>query len=169
MNVMGRGSQRSRVSEAARMVARLEAHPRSVALSAARRLRDLVRESAGAVLLEAVISSTIFVTIAGTALIGLSTMQIARATLERQAIAENLARNQMEYIFSMAYQDPVYTYTTSTSPTDLVTTTQPQYVISAVATSTAEFPGDAKFSKIIVTITHEGRNALTLETFRAND
>jgi 2-amino-4-hydroxy-6-hydroxymethyldihydropteridine diphosphokinase len=93
---------------------------------------------------------------------------VARTGIDREAIAENIARNQMEYVFGLPYQTPAYTYTVATSPSGLVTSTSPGYTVSAVATSSDPFLADPNFSKIIVTVSRDGNSVKTLETFRSN-
>ena len=66
-------------------------------------------------MLEAIVGITIFAVVGAAVLGGVSTTRRAGSTLERQAIAENIARNQMENLFSLAYREPNLSYATSTS------------------------------------------------------
>ena len=135
------------------------------------RIRRFVCDSAGALLMETVIAVTIFITVSSAAVVGVSTAQRARASIERSATAENLVRNQMEYLFSLQYQTWPYTYLTSTSPAGLITSTPSGYSVSAAtiaSTSTADFATDPTFEKVIVTVSHRGQEILQVETFRSS-
>lgn len=120
-------------------------------------LRKLARECRGALLMETVMAVMAFTLVGTAALVGLSTTQISGAKTEDQSIAENLARNQMEHVFSLPYQDPPSSYPSVAAP--------PGY---SVATAATEFvAGDVRIEKIVVTVTHGGQGVLTLETLRA--
>ena len=128
----------------------------------------LVSDSRASLLVESIIATTIFVMISGTALIGVSAAQAVRGTIQRQSVAETLVRNQMEYISSLAYQTWPYTYSTSTSPSGLITSTPAGYSVSAVSTSTPQFASDADFAKIVVTVSFGGEELISVETLRSN-
>ena len=132
------------------------------------RIRRFVRDSAGTLLMETIIAVTIFITVSSAAVIGVSTAQRARASIERSAIAENLVRNQMENLFSLPYRSWPHTYASSTG---LITSTPSGYSVTAVApasTSTAGFATDPAFQKVIVTVSHQGKEILQVETLRSN-
>ncbi len=109
--------------------------------------------------MEAVVGVAAF-SLVGTAVIsGLSTTQISSARAERQSIAENLGRNQMESVFSEPYSEPPSSYTSVPAP--------PGYGVTAVADEYV--PGDTTIEMIIVTVTHGGADVLVLETLRADE
>lgn len=95
--------------------------------------------------------------VAGTALAaGLSTTYMTFGRIESQSIAENIGRNQMESIFSSLYLDPPTTYPSITTPSG--------YDVTAVAE--VYVLGDLRIEKIVVTVTGNGQEVLTLETLR---
>ena len=92
------------------------------ALSVARgRLRSLVAHARGALLLETIMAVGVLAIISAGSATGLTLVSRARTRIERDSTAEYVARNQMEYIFSLGYKTPVYTYSTSTVPAEIVT------------------------------------------------
>ena len=107
-------------------------------------------------MLEAVLAMTIFA-LAGTAvLMGISTLQVSGAKTESQSVAENLARNQMEQVFSQPYQDPPSTYPSYPTPTGYsVTAVAEEYVVA-----------DPNVQMLRVTVNHEAEVVLVLETLR---
>ena len=122
-----------------------------------RRLLPVARDSTAAFLLEALIAASIFMTVAATALIGASATQRARGVIDRSATAENVARNQMEQIFSQAYQTTTALYSAVTVPSD--------YSVTA-AQQTLDATTDLQ--KIIVTVFKDNESILVLETLRRN-
>ena len=113
----------------------------------------------GGLLLEAVVSITLF-TIVGTAVLsGLSTAHISSARFESQSVAENLARNQMEHLFSLPYEPPPSSYPGVATPQGYtVTATVVEYV-----------PGDPLIEKVVVEVLQGGRSVLVLETLRTRE
>lgn len=95
-------------------------------------------------------------------------MRRALSVARGDSTAEYVARNQMEYIFSLGYKTPVYTYSTSTVPTEIVTSTPSGFSVTAYANSNSNFPADPDFSKIVVTVSIENDALLTIETLRSN-
>ena len=127
--------------------------------------RAMVADSTAALLLETIIAVSVFVMIAGATLTGATMIQRGRATLERQAIAENLLRNQMEYVFSLPYKSPTSTFVYSfPTPTSIPS----GYSVSVVATTTDAFPTDGNIKKIVVTVKRDAETVLQVETFRTN-
>ena len=98
-------------------------------------------------------------TVGISALAGLSASQIVRANLDRHATIENLARNQIEYVFDQAYH-------TTTPSYSKVTDLSPGYEVTA---EQALVDGDANLQKITITVVHNGEQVLVLETYRNND
>ena len=70
---------------------------------ARRRCLRVHRDLRGVVLLETVIAVTVLLTISASTLIAFSATQRARGAVDRSAAAENVVRNQMEYIFNQKY------------------------------------------------------------------
>jgi hypothetical protein len=67
------------------------------------RFRALALDTRGGMLLETVVAIIVFALIGTTVLVGVSTARRSGAIVDHQSIAENVARNQMEYTFSRAY------------------------------------------------------------------
>ena len=79
------------------------------ALSVARgRLRSLVAHARGALLLETIMAVGVLAIISAGSATGLTLVSRARTRIERDSTAEYVARNQMEYVFSLGYKTPVY-------------------------------------------------------------
>ena len=115
--------------------------------------------SRGALMVEAVVSVFIFTTLGVAMLVGFQTTQTVGNKMEGQSIAENVARNQMEFLFSQAYQDPPTAYPTITPPAGYTVTANAQEVTT----------GDATMQMVTVSVSREGTTLLNLETIRTND
>ena len=115
------------------------------------------RGSRGSLIVEAVVSITIFTVVGSGVLAGVSTAQIAGAQVERQSIGENIARNQMEYIFSLPYENPPSAYPT-------IEVVAPGYSVTAAAEERE--PGVTTIAKIVVTVSQDGEEVLVVETYR---
>ncbi len=125
-------------------------------MSAARRIRTLAQDCSGAFMLEAVITVLVLSLVGTAVLSGLSTVHISGASTERQSTAENIARNQMEYVASLGYQDPPYSYPTVLVPAGYAVTSEAkEHVVS-----------DTNIEKIVVTVSLGGTQQLVLETLR---
>ena len=139
-----------------RSIRELTASIRCRGLTAVRRLRTLPRNCRGALLMETVIAVMIFALVGTAVLFGVSTAHTSGATTERQSTAENIARNQMEYEFSLPYQNSPSSYPTIGVPQGYVVTCQAEeYVL-----------GDPNIEKVIVTVTFDSTQQLVLETLR---
>ena len=92
----------------------------------------------------------------GTAVLaGLSTMYASGSLTETQSVAENLSRNQMEFVFNQPYREPQQTSYQNISgvPTNYsVTTTVAHASISSPSPEVA---------LVTVTASHRGQNILT--------
>ena len=77
-------------------------------------------------MLETAVASMVFALVGTAVLAGLSTSTKTGGKTEEQSIAENIARNQMEFLFSEPYREPNQTaYPTITPPAG--------YTVSTVA------------------------------------
>ena len=110
----------------------------------------------GGFLLETVVAVAIFTLVGTAAVSGLSMTQTTGAKAEVRSIAENVSRNQMEYLFSLPYQLPPSWYPTVTPPAG--------YSVSAEAQEYV--PGDSNVEKVVVTVTRDGQDLFILETMR---
>ncbi len=108
---------------------------------------------------ETVVAVLIFTLVGTAALTGLSATLNVGSKAETQAAAERLGRNQMEYLFSLDYQEPPATYPAVSAP--------PGYAVSAVAEGLVL--NDPSIEKVVVTVSRDGRAVLVLETLRLMD
>jgi hypothetical protein len=116
-------------------------------------------DSRGSILLETVIASMVLA-MAGTAVLaGLSVMHRTGALVEGQSLVENVARNQMEHVFTLPYLDVPVPYATIVAPAGYSVTAVPADLVAGVS--------NANVQKVVVTATHSGASTLTLETVRA--
>ena len=111
----------------------------------------------GSLMMEAVVAVMVFTAVGVAVLVGVSTTHLSGAKVEGQSVAENIARNQMEYIFSLPYQEPPSTYPAIDTP--------PGYSVEALAQEYVT--GDTFVEMVEVTASHEGQAILALETLRA--
>ena len=102
----------------------------------------------------------VFGSIGSAVLFGVSTVQTSGSKTEAQSVAENLARNQMEYLYSLSYQG-----STSTYPS--ITGVPLGYAVTAEARTFIE--GDSNIEKVVVTVSRGGRDILVLESLRTKD
>ncbi|HLF05299.1 MAG TPA: hypothetical protein VI855_08795 [Dehalococcoidia bacterium] len=123
------------------------------------RPRSLLRDSRGSILLETAIASIVFALVGTAVLSGLSVMHRTGAMVEGHSVAENVARNQMEYVFTLPYQEWPATYPTMSAEIPngyTVTALGEEYVA-----------GDLDVQKVVVTAARDGEGILTIETVRS--
>lgn len=123
----------------------------------------------GSILLESVMAVLLFSVVGSAVLSGLSTVHRSSATTERQAVLENIARNQMNYLNSQPFVVAPFTYASSTCPGPAINLPA-GYSITCIAEtySDAYLTGDDHLSKLVVTVDHEGQQQMVLETLRGN-
>ena len=120
-------------------------------------LLTALRDSTGALLIESVVAITVLALIGAAVLSGVSSSRTTGVRVEHKAIAEKVARNQMEYVFSLPYQNPQSTpYPTVVAPEG--------YSVTVVANEYKS--GITDIEKIIVNVLHRNQNILLLETLR---
>ena len=121
------------------------------------KIKHLFRQQRGYVLIELLLGIMILGVVTVPVLAGLSGAQNSRAALEAESTAENIARNQVEYMFSQAYQAPPSSCSTISVPQGYAVTCQAvEYVVS-----------DPNIEKVVVTVTRNGVQQLVSETLRA--
>lgn len=118
----------------------------------------LAGEETGALLMETTVSIAVFGIIATAVLSGVQTTAIATDKFDRQAVADNIVRNQLESIFAEPYQAPGLAYTAYSPPANYTVATQ-NLVWDTATTDVA---------KIVVTVSFQGVPVQTIETIRAN-
>ena len=107
--------------------------------------------------METVVALSVFAVVGTAVLVSVQTIQNSGGSTEAKAVAENVARNQMEHIFNLAYQDATSTYPSITNvPTG--------YAVTAAANQF--IAGDSDVQKIVVTVTQGSQSLLVLETLR---
>ena len=114
-------------------------------------------DSRGNLLLETVVAITIFALVGGAVLSGMSTALDTGSMVEGQSVAEEIARNQMESVFNVSYQEPLSTpYPTVVPPAG--------YAINLTADE--YLTGDVNIGMVVVTVSRDSENILVLETLR---
>ena len=133
-----------------------EGRCRSLAL--ARHWRAVLGAQEGVGLVETLVAVAVLSVTLVVLLTAISTGSTGVATTEEQVTAQNLARSQLEYTKSQAYQAAPATYATVTPPAG--------YAVSAVA---ASIPGaDSAIQEITVTVTRAGDTLTTVEDYKVN-
>lgn len=120
------------------------------------RLFGLPWDCRGVLLMETLMAVMVFALVGSAVLSGLSTARISGSVTERQSVAENIARNQIAYVFSLPYQDPPSSCPTISVPTGYaVTCATEEYIVS-----------DPNLERVAVTVSFDGAQLLVLETLR---
>ncbi len=109
--------------------------------------------------METVVATLVFALVGTAVLSGVSTAHTSGARTERQSKAENIARDQMEYVYSLPYVAPPAAYPAVETP--------PGYTVEAA--SEEYVTGDADISRVVVTVRHGGIDTLVLETLRVRE
>lgn len=118
--------------------------------------RGTLASSRGSLLIETAIALMLFVVIGGGLLLGLSRVRSSGLSTASESEAENLIRNQMEYVFSLPYLDPPSSYALVAAPGG--------YAVSANALEYVA--GDPNIEKVVVQVTFGGKEVMTVETLR---
>ena len=130
----------------------------------------MARDSRGFALLESVMAVTIFAALGTAVMVGIRTANISSEVVEGQSIAEKLARNQMEYVFSQAYKDPGPGVKYDSIETSSAFTVDPGFGVSAesqvVPADELLIVDDANIEKVVVTVTRDTETILVLDTLR---
>ena len=126
---------------------------------ATRKPRTSREFSRGSLMVEVVVAVVLFGLVGSAVLAGLSTAHTSGTRTKAQAVAENLARNQLEDIFSQPYLSPPASYGLISPPSGYgVTAIGEEYVT-----------GDSNVSRIVVEVTRAGDSILVVETLRARE
>ena len=121
-------------------------------------LRRLAHGQRGGLLLETVVAVAILGVVGSAVLAGVQTSSISKGQFDAQSTAENILRNQMEYLYEQAYEPPSGTYLTVASP--------PGYSVTTEALVYEETSTDIE--TVRVTVYKDGQPLKTMETLRAN-
>ena len=123
------------------------------------KITTLAREDKGSMLLETVVTVMVYALVGTAVLSGLGTVHTSGAKTESQSIAENVVRNQMEYLFSQPYREPQQTpYPTVSVPAG--------YSVSTTVDFADTVNPDPEIEKMTVTASHDAQSILTVETVR---
>ena len=122
------------------------------------KLKRLVCKQTGALLMETTVSIVVFAAVGTAVLTGTSIVRRSGAETERQSVAENIGRNQMEFAAAQPYQVAPSNYLAVPVPAG--------YAVQVLAVEAVA--GDPNIQKIIVIITFDGNELLTLETYRTD-
>ena len=142
---------------------------RQLAQHARGRLRRIAQDDRGAALMEAVMGITIFAALGTALMIGIRTANISGEVVEDHSIAEKLARNQMEYVYTQTYVAPGGNYETLDQAQTITYNVDQGYTVTAQAlTYTNPIVTDTDIERVVVTITRGTKTILVLETLRTN-
>ena len=111
----------------------------------------------GSLLVETVLVLAVFGVLGTAVLSGVQTSYTTKRQFDSQSTAENIVRNQMEYVFEQPYAPPPGTYLTITPPDG--------YSVTAEA---VDYNGDPNVETVRVTVYHQGQPVKLFETLRAN-
>ena len=138
------------------------------AKAVADRSRSALSNSLGVSLMETVIALALFSSAGTAVLLGVSAAHTSSDRVSASAVAENLARNQMEYVLSQTYVAAPGNYASIANDVSLNINIPTGFVVTAAAqTYLADdgFPG--AIEKVVGTVTRNGQSVLVLESLRA--
>lgn len=125
-----------------------------------------MRDGSGALLLETIVAITVFAAVGLAVLLGVGAAHISGNSVEGKSIAERLARNQMEYVFTQTYQNPPTTYVSISDAADVTYIVPKGYTVGATAQEYKS--GVVSIEKVTVTVNRDSQSILVLETLRTN-
>ena len=117
-----------------------------------------LQSQSGMSLVETVVAIGILGIAITTFVTGLSTGSISVREMERQAITQRLARTQLEYVKSYAFEPGTATYPVVSTPEG--------YTVSVNVTAVTG--GDTRIQKITVVVQMEGDDLLSIEDYKVN-
>ena len=127
------------------------------------KIHVLVRDSSGAMLLEAVIASMVFAIVGVAVLSGLSTAYDSGSRTEVQSTGENLARNQMESFFAGPYREPQQT------PYPNISSVPTNYTVSGTVAFEDTSSPDPEIELITISVDRAGQTIFSLQTLRGRE
>jgi type II secretory pathway pseudopilin PulG len=119
-------------------------------------------------LLETVVAIIVFALIGTTVLAGVSTARRSGAIVDNQSVAENIARNQMEYTFSRAYKAPPLNYASISDLPGNDFNVPSNFTVTATAVLRTGSV-DPNLETVRVTVNLRGEQVLVLETIRGRN
>lgn len=134
----------------------------------ANRFRSATSNSLGITLMETVIALAMFSSAGTAVLLGVGAAHRSSDVVNTNAVAENLARNQMEYVSSLAYVTPPGNYASIADDQSINLSIPSGFAVSAAAQSYVADDGlTGDIQKVVVTVTRDGQSILTLESLRS--
>ena len=123
-----------------------------------RGLRRASRSEQGGLLLEVVVSLSVFVVLGTAVLSAVQISYIGKRHFEGHAEAENIIRRQLDYVWEQAYKAPGQTYLSITPPAGY----------SVMAESLTWDSGSTDVSTVRLTVNRAGQQVKVFETLRSN-
>jgi type II secretory pathway pseudopilin PulG len=132
------------------------------------RFRSAISDSLGLTLMETVIALAMFSSAGTAVLLGVGAAHTSSDRVNASAVAENLARNQMEYVLSQTYVAPPGNYSSVADDVTLNLNIPTGFAVTAAAqTYVADDGYSGSIEKVVVTITRDGQSILVLESLRS--
>ena len=122
--------------------------------------RRAVSSERGVGLVETLIAVAILSLTLTVLLSAVSTGSLAVSRADERAVAENLARSQLEYTKSQTYMSPPAVYAIVTPPAG--------YTVAVAAAAISTPSTNAAIEKITVSVSRGGRSLLSVEDFKVN-
>ncbi len=139
-----------------------------IASMVAARFRSAIFNCRGISLVEMVVALAIFSSAGTAVLLGVSAAHTSSDRVNAKSVAENLARNQMEYVDSQSYVAAGGNYTSIADDLGLNLTIPPGFAVTAAAQTYLTDDGLAgSIEKVVVTVTRDGQTIWVLESLRA--
>ena len=123
-------------------------------------LQPPLRNQRGALLLETVVTLSVFGILGIAVLATVQTSYIGKRQFDEQSTAENLIRNQIEYVFEQDYKAP--------SSGDYVSVTGIPTGFTVTAEPVTYDGSDPNIEIVRVTVYHEGQSVKVFEIIRAD-
>jgi len=140
----------------------------AIAKLVAGRFRSAVSNSRGITLMETIVALAMFSSAGTAVLLGVGTAHRSSDQVYASAVAENLARNQMEYVSSLAYVSAPGSYSSISDDVGLNITMPTGFAVDATAESYVADDGlVGSIQKVVVTVTRFGQNVLVLQSLRS--
>ena len=132
------------------------------------RFRSAISDSLGITLMETVIALAMFSSAGTAVLLGVGAAHTSSDRVKASAMAENLARNQMEYVLSQTYVAPPGNYSSVADDVTLNLNIPTGFAVTAAAqTYVADDGYSGSIEKVVVTVTRDGQSILVLESLRS--
>ncbi len=132
------------------------------------RFRSAISDSLGITLMETVIALAMFSSAGTAVLLGVGAAHTSSDRVNASAVAENLARNQMEYVLSQTYVAPPGNYSSVADDLALDLSIPTGFAVAAAAqTYVADDGYSGSIEKVVVTVTRDGQSILVLESLRS--